>query len=77
MATQQTREGSREKDRSLFFLFSASLALAGAISNPAEYTVNIHVSRSRMVSRSTERASNGWTSIIDGKKYELESEYNG
>lgn len=50
----------------LLFLFSA-FAWAGTPPNPADYTVNVHVSRSRYV-------RNGqWVNVtIDGKKYELE-----
>jgi hypothetical protein len=58
----------------LLLLFST---FAGAVAepNPAEYTVNVHVSASYMVS---ERDNNLYVQkldvVIDGKKYELESE---
>jgi hypothetical protein len=56
----------------LLFLLSA-FAWAGSNSNPAEYTVNVHVSTSRMVPEAGARFQR-LDVIIDGKKYELESE---
>lgn len=55
----------------LLFLLSA-FAWAGSNSNPAE-TVNVHVSRSRMVPEAGPRFQR-LDVVIDGKKYELESE---
>jgi len=48
-------------------LFSA-LAWAGSEPNPAEYTINVHVSSSRINSRGLIRLK----AILAGKKYELE-----
>jgi len=47
-------------------LFSA-LASAGTVPNPADYTINIHVSGSRIGERDQLRLQ----TTIDGKKYEL------
>jgi hypothetical protein len=59
-------------------LLLSALAWAGTTPNPAEYTVNVHVGASYMVS---ERAFNLYVqkldAVIDGKKYELESEASG
>lgn len=46
-------------------------ALAWASPNPAEYTVNVHVSSSRI---DVERGYQLLNVVIDGKKYELASE---
>lgn len=62
------------KKIALALLLLCSLAWAGPIPNPAEYTVNIHVSASRMVPEHGARFQ-GLNVVIDGKKYELESEY--
>jgi hypothetical protein len=48
-------------------LFSA-LAWAGADPNPADYTINVHVSSARVNSRGFIRLK----VVLDGKKYELE-----
>ena len=51
-------------------LLAAALAWAGGEPNPAEYTVNIHVSSSNI-------DIGGWQDLnvaIDGKNYELRSE---
>jgi len=53
----------------LVLLFSA-LAWA-ADPNPAEYTVNVHVSSSRMVMQTPPAFSQELDVIIDGKRYEL------
>jgi len=55
-------------------LLLSALAWAGTAPNPAEYTVNVHVSASRMVinGRSVAYAQE-LDVVIDGKKYELES----
>ena len=50
-------------------LFSA-LAWAAGGQNPADYTVNIHVSSSSMDRHGTQLLD----VVIDGKKYELQSE---
>jgi hypothetical protein len=55
-------------------LMASVLAWAGPDPNPAEYTINIHVSSSRLVA---EGRSNAYLQrlnvVIAGKKYELES----
>ena len=51
------------------FLFSP-LALAAGGPNPAEYTVNVHVSSSSIDPHGTQLLD----VVIDGKKYELKSE---
>jgi hypothetical protein len=55
-------------------LLLSALALAAPAPNPAAYTVNVHVSASRMVvnGRSVAYAQE-LDVVIDGKKYELES----
>jgi len=50
-------------------LFSALAWAAGGL-NPAEYTVNVHVSSSSMGPHGTQLLG----VVIDGKKYELQSE---
>jgi hypothetical protein len=50
-------------------LFSA-LAWAGTVPNPADYTINVHVSGSRIGERGQLRLQ----ATIDGKKYELEGD---
>jgi hypothetical protein len=58
----------------LLLSFTA-FAWAGSNPNPVEYTITVHVSASRMVS---ERNNNLYVQkldvVINGKKYELESE---
>ncbi len=56
----------------LLFSFIA-FAWAGSNPNPAEYTVNIHVNASRMVPEGGARFQK-LSVLIDGKKYELESD---
>lgn|ERR1035438_274809 len=56
----------------LLFVFSV-FAWAGSNPNPAEYIVTVHVSKSRMVPEAGARFQR-LDVIIDGKKYELESE---
>jgi hypothetical protein len=54
-------------------LMLSAFAWAGSNANPADYTVNIHVSRSRMV----KNGAAWWQKldvVIEGKKYQLESE---
>jgi hypothetical protein len=51
-----------------------SLAWAGTTPNPDEYTVNVHVSASHIVSERNEIGDvQKLNAIIKGKKYELES----
>jgi len=54
------------------FLVSA-LAWAGSDTNPAEFTITIHVAASRMVPEAGARFER-LEAVIDGKKYELESD---
>jgi hypothetical protein len=54
----------------LFSLF----AWAGTNPNPAEYSVNVHVSVSRVASDGVYLGYQRLNVVIDGKKYELESE---
>lgn len=55
----------------VLLLFSA-LAWAGGEPNPADYTINVHVSSSRMVVEGNPIAfSQELNATIDGKKYEL------
>jgi hypothetical protein len=49
-------------------LLLSALAWAGAEPNPADYTINVHVSSSRFNARGAVRLK----VVIDGKKYELE-----
>jgi len=49
-------------------LLCSALAWAGAEPNPADYTINVHVSSSRVNGRGLVRLK----VILDGKKYELE-----
>jgi hypothetical protein len=58
-----------KKIRIAILLFSP-LALAAGGPNPAEYTVNVHVSSSSMDAHGTQLLD----VVIDGKKYELRSE---
>jgi hypothetical protein len=51
----------------VLLLFSA-LAWAGAEPNPADYTINVHVSSARVNGRGLIRLK----VVLDGKKYELE-----
>jgi hypothetical protein len=60
---------SVKKIRIAILLF-APLALAAGGPNPAEYTVNVHLSSSSMDPRGTQLLD----VVIDGKKYELRSE---
>ncbi len=57
-------------------LLLSTFASAASNPNPAEYSVNVHVSSSRMI---REGGSMAFTQLlvvtIDGKKYELESGY--
>ena len=56
-------------------LFLSALAWAGTNPNPADYTINVHVSKSRMTTKGTSIVH--WQDlsvVIDGKKYELESD---
>ncbi|MGA2200772.1 MAG: hypothetical protein ABSG40_02320 [Terriglobales bacterium] len=52
-------------------LLISALAWAGGDPNPAEYTINVHVSSSRI---DIERGFQVLNVLIDGKKYELGSE---
>jgi len=63
------------KKIALAVLLSVSaFAWAGSSPNPAEYSVNVHVSRSRMVNDGRSIAYvQKLNVVIDGKKYELES----
>jgi hypothetical protein len=54
-------------------LLFCALAWAGSSPNPAEYSVNIHVSASRMVPESGARFQR-LNVVIDAKKYELVSD---
>ena len=55
----------------VLLLFSA-LAWAGGEPNPADYTINVHVSSSRMVLQGDAISFNQeLNTTIDGKKYEL------
>ncbi len=57
----------------VLLLFSV-LAWAGGELNPADYTINVHVSSSRMVQEGKASYDNQWlNATIDGKKYELKS----
>lgn len=56
-------------------LFISTFGWARANPNPADYTVNVQVSKSHMTTRGN--SSVHWQElsvVIDGKKYELESE---
>ena len=57
----------------LLLSFTA-FAWAGSNPNPAEYTVNVHVSASRIVSEGPNFGYQKLNVVIDGKKYELETE---
>jgi hypothetical protein len=58
-------------------LLASALSWAGTDPNPAEYSVNVHVSSSRMVIAACCNISRQMLSVvIDGKKYELESGVN-
>jgi len=50
-------------------MLSSALAWAGTTANPAEYTINVHVSASYIVRERDQQLN----VVIDGKKYELES----
>lgn len=52
-------------------LLASALAWSGSDPNPAEYTVNVHVSSSSIATGGAQDLS----VIIDGKKYELLCEY--
>ena len=64
------------KKSTLAILLSLSaFAWAGTNSNPAEYTISVHVTTSRMVIEGSASAHQQRLNVvIDGKKYELESE---
>jgi type 1 fimbria pilin len=54
-------------------LLASALSWAGTDPNPAEYSINVHVSSSRMVIAACCNISKQMLSVvIDGKKYELE-----
>ena len=57
----------------LLFLFS-TFAWAAADTNPAEYTVSVHVSTSRMVLGNSLADVQTLNVVIEGKKYELRSD---
>lgn len=58
----------------LLLLLLSVFAWAGPIANPAEYTINLHVSVSRMVLEGNSAVHHQILSVvIDGKKYELAS----
>jgi hypothetical protein len=57
-------------------LFMSALAWAGTNPNPADYTINVHVSRSRSVIEGSPNRRQKLNVVIDGKKYELEG-YGG
>lgn len=57
----------------ILLLFSA-IVWAGTNPNPAEYSVNVHVSVSRVASDGVYIGYQRLNVVIDGKKYELESE---
>jgi hypothetical protein len=52
-------------------LLISALAWAGGDPNPADYTINVHVSSSRV---DIKYGTQGLNVVIDGKKYELRSE---
>jgi hypothetical protein len=56
-------------------LLVSAFAWAGTNPNPAEYTINVHVSASRIVHYDEKLSSYSQmlNVVIDGKKYELES----
>ncbi|MGD0467992.1 MAG: hypothetical protein ABSA54_06435 [Terriglobales bacterium] len=58
------------KKITLAILLFSALAWAGGDPNPAEYTVNVHVSSSNIDLNGTQMLD----VVIDGKKYELRSE---
>ena len=58
------------KKITLAILLLSALAWAGGDPNPAEYTVNVHVSSSSIDPNGTQALD----VVIDGKKYELRSE---
>jgi hypothetical protein len=64
------------KKIALAILLLSAFAWAGTNPNPAEYTIDVHVSASRMVIEG--RSISYWQKlnvVIDGKKYELESDF--
>lgn len=62
------------KKLTVAILLLSAFAWAGANHDPAEYTINVHVSASRIAveGKSIARRQE-LTVVIDGKKYELES----
>jgi hypothetical protein len=64
-------EGIVKKITLTILLLISALAWAGGDPNPAEYTINVHVSSSRI---DIERGFQVLNVLIDGKKYELGSE---
>jgi len=63
------KRGTVNKITIAILLFSPLLASAAGDPNPAEYTVNVHVSSSSM-----DHGTQLLDVVIDGKKYELKSE---
>ena len=55
-------------------LLISVLAWGGGDPNPAEYTINVHVTSSRLVTGSAPGFWQKLDVVIDGKKYELESD---
>jgi len=71
-ASHKTREPVKKIVVALLWLSSAFASAANP--NPAEYTVNIHVSASRMVTAHAPGFFQQLSVVIAGKRYELESE---
>ena len=65
----ERNEETMKKLAFLVLLFSAFACAADP--NPAEYTINVHVSSSRMVMNASPAFSQELDVIIDGKRYEL------
>jgi len=65
-----------KKTALVILLLFCALAWAGTNPNLAEYTINVHVNRSRMVHRGGSAVTvQKLDVVIDGKKYELESDF--
>ena len=58
-----------KKTLAVILLLFSTLAWAGSASNPSDYTLNVHVSSSRVTDRNSLRL----TVTVDGKKLELSS----
>jgi hypothetical protein len=73
MPTNRTEEPMK-KTALAFLLLLSTFAWTAGDPNPAEYTVNVHVSSSQVDTNGTYNGTQGLSVVIHSKKYELRSE---